>query len=308
MAAVGLRATLADAYLMDNKGPQLSNIARAPVDRERCFAQLGKQLWRNADEDALVRGHVAIYGMGSQTVELMAAAKALAEEKGAPFTMHQSMCLDDAAFDDDRLGRHPMAYWADEGLLGRSCVFVHMNVLRDDEIEPIAASGMSPVWCPGNSFFYATRRTIRNRLPELARRGVNVTFGTDVCKTWTFAHNMLLAYYLAREEDQYLSAMDLLQLQTANGARAMGLEKKIGSLEAGKRADIVIRTNDAPEALPVFDVPRRVALHGLARTVDTVIVDGRVIVKGGHHAWLDEGVVYAKAKESAARLLKRVGD
>lgn len=305
MTAVGMRATVSDPYLMDFKGPQLSNIKRTPVSKKRAFGQLGKQLWRNRDPNALVRGHVAIYGMGSQTVELTEAAKELADKNKCPFTMHQSMCLDDAEFDERRFGKSAFPFWEERGVLGPNCVFVHMNVLRDDDIRPIVKSGMTTVWVPGNSLFYGTRSEVPNRIPEIYRKGGNVAFGIDVCKTWTFGHNTLLAYYIGREEGHYLSAGDLLEMQTIRGARAMGLEKQIGSLEAGKRADIVIRTNSAPQLHPIFEIEKRVALQSLTGSVDTVIVDGRMVVRHGRHTMLDEAVVYDRAKRSAANLLRK---
>ncbi len=301
--AIGMRASLCESYLMDVKGPQLSAIERAPLDLDRCLADLGNQLRRNADPDALVRGHVAIYGMGSQSEELTRAAKACADENDAPFTMHQSQCADDAEFDAERFGSHPMVYWQEIGVLDSRCVMVHMNHLWEDELDPIVDSGMTPVWVPGNTFYYATRREVPSRMAELFHRGVNVTLGQDVSKAWAFGQGTLLAYYIAREEGHYLSPADLIQIQTINGARAMGLEDRIGSLEPGKRADIVIRTTDLPEAYPLTFPERGIALQALSKAVDTVLVDGRVVLRGGRLTNMDEAVIYADAQASAERLV-----
>ena len=306
--AVGIRASVSDCLpgypfaLMDMRGPQQTE--SMAKDTKSCLNQLGKQLWRNKDPDALVRAHVSIYGMGSQSEELMRAAKACADENKVRLNMHQSQSLDDANFDAQRFGCPAYVRWAEMGVLDGNCVFVHNNILWDEEIQPIVDSGMSMVWVPGNSMWYASRPKFPNRMPELYHKGVNIAFGTDVSKTWTFGQNSFLAYYIAREERHWLSSDDLLAIQTINGAKAIGLEGLIGSLEPGKRADLVIRTNDNPQSYPIHHVERDLMLYNLTKTVDTVIVDGRIVVKNGRHTLIDEQVVYDLAQKVAERLLE----
>ncbi len=302
---LGIRATVAEPWLMDVEGPSVALLDRAPIDTKRCLNLLGSQLWRNKDPDALVRGHVFIYGLGSQSEELMREAKACADENNVRFSMHQSMCVDDADFDLQRFGHPPYVHWAEMGVLDDNCVFAHNNSLRDEEFQIIVDSGMSIVWVPGNSFYYNTRKDFPNRMPELYHKGVNVAFGVDLRKTWTFGHNTLLAYQIGRAEEQYLFPDDLLAIQTINGAKAMGLDDRLGSLEPGKRADVVVRSNDSPGAYPVHNIERDLTLHSLTSTVDTVIVDGRVVVKNGRHTLIDEQVVHELAQKATERILHR---
>lgn len=300
--AVGIRASVADANLMDMHGlPQMDD---APKETKACLDQLGKQLWRNKDPDALVRAHISIYGLGTQSEELMRAAKECADENNVRFNMHQSQCIDDADIDVQRFGHPAYVRWAEMGVLGENCVFVHNNILRPEEVPPIIDSGMSLAWVPGNALWYASRSKFPNRMPELYHKGVNVALGTDISKTWTFGQGTFMAYYIAREERQWLSADDLLAIQTINGAKAMGLEGLIGSLEPGKRADLVIRTNDNPQSYPIHHVERDLLLYNLTKTVDTVIVDGSIVVKNGRHTLVDEQVVYDLAQKAAEHLLE----
>ena len=301
--AVGIRATVADEGLGDQIGPQ--QVGVTPKDTKSCLNELGKQLWRNKDPNALVRAHVSIYGMGSQSDELMLAAKACADENKVVLNMHQSQSIDDATFDHERLGRPAYLHFAEIGALGENCVFVHNNILWPEEVQPIVDSGMSMCWVPGNSLFYASRPKFPNRMPELYHKGVNVSFGTDVSKTWTFGQNTFMAYYIAREEREWLTADDLLKIATINGAKAIGHGDLIGSLEPGKRADVVIRNNDDPQSYPIHFVERDLALYNLTKTVDTVIVDGRIVVKNGHHTLIDEQFVYDLAQKTAERVIKR---
>ncbi|MBT5414575.1 MAG: amidohydrolase family protein [Rhodospirillaceae bacterium] len=305
--ALGMRASLGEPWLWDVRGVQLADIKGMEADFERCMEQLGGQLWRNRDEDGLVRGHVALYGMGAESVELALAAKAAAEEEGAVWTMHQSQSADDAEDDDRRFGRHPLVYLRDKGVLGPNGVFVHMNVLRDDEIVPVVESGLTVVWSPSNTWYYGTRTSHRSRMPELFAKGVNVGIGTDVSKASGFGDQLYTAYVLARDQGDYVSPEDLLQMVTANGARGLGMADRLGSLEPGKLADIVIRTDDLPEAWPRYNPVRQHLLLARSKSVDTVIVGGETVLRGGRLVRMDEAVVYAKAQAAAEAMRERAG-
>ena len=133
---------------------------------------LGGQLARNNDPDALVRGHVGLYGAATATDELMRAAKAAADEHGAILTQHQSFYADDVADDDERFGGHPLAHFAEIGVLGPNCTFSHMNAIRDDETQAVTDSGLTMVWMPGNYMFYGIAEFFQQRTAELYHLGV----------------------------------------------------------------------------------------------------------------------------------------
>ena len=96
-------------------------------------------------------------------------------------------------------------------------------------------------------------------------------------------------------------------MYTINGAKALKAEKTLGSLEVGKRADIVIRNNDAPEVWPRHNVVRHQLLLAKSRTVDTVLVDGEVLVKGGRLTRTDEDAIYETADKAARTMRQRAG-
>jgi 5-methylthioadenosine/S-adenosylhomocysteine deaminase len=96
-------------------------------------------------------------------------------------------------------------------------------------------------------------------------------------------------------------------MQTLNGAKAMGLADRLGSLEAGKRADIVIHASDRPESWPRRNRERQTILLARGKSVDTVLVDGEILMKGGRHTGLDEGALYARCDAAAKALYDRAG-
>jgi 5-methylthioadenosine/S-adenosylhomocysteine deaminase len=182
-----------------------------------------------------------------------------------------------------------------------------MNILHDDEVETIRECGMSVLWHPGNYQFYGIALAQRSRMAQMVASGINVAFCTDAAKIWTFGDMARIGYLVAREEGGYISCVRLLEMLTINAARAVSLDSMIGSLEPGKRAGIVIRCHDTAETTPGLDVVRDLTLTSPHKSVDTVLVNGAVVVRHGRLTLADESMIYAHARESARRVARKVG-
>jgi cytosine/adenosine deaminase-related metal-dependent hydrolase len=96
-------------------------------------------------------------------------------------------------------------------------------------------------------------------------------------------------------------------MMTLGGARAAGLQHLIGSLAPGKRADIVIRSVSAAELMPGFDPAHQLVAIGHGPTADTVLVNGKVVMRGGHATLVDETGIFAKARTSIQRMMQKLG-
>lgn len=308
---IGIRALLGDPFVFDIEGVGGPALERIPFNPRRAFEVLGTELKRNSDPDALVRGHVSLRGMASATDELELAAKALADANGTVLNQHQGYRNEDAANDDRLRGRHPLAHFREIGVLGENCTFAHMNIIREDEVVPIVESRMSVVWCPAASMLHGVQGTFLGRHAELYQQGVNVALGCD-SSNWSTAFDigdqMLLAMLTARDKTGRVGALaaeDVLTMATINGARAVGLADRIGSLEVGKRADLVVRHEGLPEAQPGIDPVRSVVQSSRSKSIDIVVVNGKVIVEKGHSTRVDEEEVYARSREATRQLMKR---
>src|SRR5579862_8654295 len=140
--AVGVRCSLADPYLWDDMSlmdtiPGLrsdSLAARVPPDRERCLKLLGGQLFRNRDRDGILHGHIALYGEGTASDELYRAAKLLADREGVILNNHIGFDLDLAAAMEKHWRKPRFLNLAEIGVIGPNTTFVHMNVIRDEEV------------------------------------------------------------------------------------------------------------------------------------------------------------------------------
>jgi 5-methylthioadenosine/S-adenosylhomocysteine deaminase len=309
---VGIRAVIADARVMDNPRPE-RRIRRSPANLDEALARLGGELRRNADPDALVTGHVAVLGFGTATDELLREGKRLADAAGAVVNMHHAYGVGDTAADRARFGTDPLVHFAETGLLDRNLTLGHANHLTDRECELVLESGASIAWAPAASMLWGHGGTIHGRHAELWRRGANIALGSD-SGNWSNDFNLFrqasLAVLTAREahEDRtVLVAEDVLDMATRSGARAAGLEERTGSIEVGKRADLVIHTLNRPELMPVTDLTRNLVYAAGSRSIRTVIVDGSVILDDGAFVRLDESRLLARINEASQALFRRMG-
>jgi cytosine/adenosine deaminase-related metal-dependent hydrolase len=155
--------------------------------------------------------------------------------------------------------------------------------------------------------------SFRGRHAELWRRGANIALGSDSAN-WSNSFDLfrqanlaLLTARAAHEDRTYLLAEDVLAMATRAGARATGFESRIGSLEPGKRADLVIHTLARPELNPPTDLLRNLIYASGSKSVRTVIVDGRVVLEDGAFPGLDEERLMAQVNEASRALLGRMG-
>ena len=309
-----MRALLSGCYVWDqadvlDEFPALrsrSLLERAPPDTERCMDLLGSELHRNRDPDDLVRGHVSAYGLGTASDELLRAAMTLANQEGVAFHQHEGYVPPMSSADAARLGRSRFLHLEDLGVLAENSTLVHVNVLDDEEADCLVRCGASVVWCPVAYLKLGISDTVPCRMPELHRRGVNVALGVDGTVDCSVADTALAAQLAAKNAGDAVSVGTILEMKTIRAAKAAGIDAITGSIEPGKRADLVIRGQNDPDAWPGVNVPYHLALLSSAGSVDTVIVNGEIVLRHGHSTRVDEGVVYAEAKASVQRRLKRL--
>ncbi|MBF6604981.1 MAG: amidohydrolase family protein [Chloroflexi bacterium] len=324
---VGIRALISDACLQDDplgiaQGNRIPGspddiapglIDRAPRNLDEALQRMGQELRRNADPDALVRGHIALLGLGTATGALIVEAKRQADAAGVVLNMHHAYSPADTEADRVRYGKDPLLHFAEIGILDRNLTLSHANYLTDAECDVLVGSGANLAWAPAGSMMWGHGGTIHGRHAELWRRGVNVALGSDSAN-WSNDFDLFrqanLALLTARDVHQdrtYLLAEDVLWMATRGGARAVGLDDRIGSLEVGKRADLVIHTLDRPEMIPALDLVRNLIYSSRSKSIRTVIVDGRVILEDGIFAGLDEPRLLARIDEAAKAMLRRMG-
>lgn len=313
--SVGVRAWFAEPYLWDTvdvmrhlgslESPEL--FARAPVDFDRCVRELGSQLHRNRDPEDALHGIVALYGLGTATDELVLRAKQVAEAHGVVLHQHEAYEPASTRAEAERLGHSRVAHLSALGVLDTATTLVHMNTLDDEDVDLVVQSGCSVVWCPGHYLSMGLAGTVACRIPDLISRGVNVTLGSDTARNAAVGDEALCAHLVAANAGQPLAPETLIEMQTINAARSGGLDRITGSLEIGKRADIVVAKPDLPDAYPAANPVQQLALTCRAGHARTVLVNGQVVLEDGHSTRVDEREAFARAQESIRARIKRLG-
>ncbi|MBX6321011.1 MAG: amidohydrolase family protein, partial [Rhodospirillaceae bacterium] len=288
-------------------------LRRAPKSREEALAVMGRELRRNADPDALVTGHIAVLGLGTASETLMMEAKRRADAAGVVLNIHQSYSPADTEADRRRFGKDPLVHLAEVGFLAPNVTFGHANHLTDAECDAVVEHGPNLAWAPAASMMWGHGGCIHGRHAELWRRGANIALGSDSANwsnsfdLWRQANLAVLTARDSHRDRTYLVAEDGLAMATRAGARAVGMADRIGSLEPGKRADIVIHTLARPEMLPVTDMIRNLFYASGSKSVSTVIVDGRVVLEDGVFVNLDEKALLVEIDKASRALLARIG-
>ncbi len=320
---VGMRGMPGYVVLDDNPavpGRDTSSGAMSEEEGEMLRASTGECLERLEDQmvrypfrgGGRVRGAATLYGCMRCSDELLIGAKALAERHGAPMIMHQSWDPEEAAVSEALYGRRPVQHLDDIGVLDGNLTLVHMNHLDPAEVELVAGSGARVVHCPAASLRRGMGAVRSGAFPEMLAMGVSVALGSD---GYSGRRDVLRQAYLAavgfrefRGELPVLTGEAVLEMATLHGAKALGLEDEVGSIEVGKRADLVVHTLDRPEAHPRFRDPvdNLVYFRG-SSTVDTVFVDGEAILDKGRFTRFDAEEAYRMIDEAAAAFEAGIG-
>jgi 5-methylthioadenosine/S-adenosylhomocysteine deaminase len=258
-------------------------------------------------ERAQLTGDTASLWLGPHSTYLMGEdhlrrTATLAREHGARIHVHAAETRGEMAQVAQRHGgKSPIAVLRDTGLLERA-VLAHGVHLDDDDIADIAAARATVVHCPASNYKLASGFA---RVVDLVRAGVNVALGTDGPASgndldlWLA---MRLAGYGQKNvtgDPTVLPAHEIVRMATINGARALGIDHLVGSLEVGKRADLIVFDADSPSLTPAFDPHVAVAASAGRGDVLHVVVDGDLVVRDRSPLTIDPVEALANAASFA---------
>lgn len=250
---------------------------------------------------------VAPHALYTTPLEVVRRARELSRRHGVPFQMHARESAGEDQIVAAKLGRTAVAALDEAGLLGPGVLLHHLVTAGDDDIRLLARRGASASHNPESNMKVAAGVA---RAPEMLAAGLAVGLGTDGAASnnnldlFEEMDTAAKLHKLMRGDPTVMPAREVFRMATLGGARALGLERRIGSLEAGKQADLVLVDVSAPERQPLYDVYSHLvyALEGSA--VRTVLVGGRVVVRERRVVTLDEGEILAHVRSQQARILK----
>ena len=280
---------------------------------DQAVKHLQHQLETYNKPDDLVSAWSIVVGHTTCSDPLWRAAKTLADEHDVGFSFHMSPAnLDPIGFVAE-FGQRPIIHLADIGVLDDKCALTHCVRLSDQEIEVLAEVGANVAHCPTTALKVSYGITQVGKFPEMVQQGINVSIGTDGNNASNYSDLMRATYLVAglfkdaREDPQMFPAEKAFEMATLGGARTMLLDDQIGSLEIGKKADLVLHDTDRPEWRPLLNVMNQLVWSAHGGGVHTVMVNGKVVVDNGHCTTIDEEKLWSDAQKMGESITARSG-
>ena len=268
--------------------------------------------WNGAG-DGRIRVWVNIEGKEPCSLELHVGARALAEKYGVGTTYHIATSIEEAKISEKKYGAWPVQRIADAGGLGSNLVIAHGVALTDQEIALLKEYDTKVAFCPGTSFKLAKGAGAFGKYPELIEAGVTVCLGTDGVSASGNLNLMRQMYVVAglfkdiRNDPTMVGARMALRMATIDGAKALGWDEEIGSIEIGKKADFVLFNLHHVEWTPYFDPLQALVWSASPNSIDQTWVNGRALYSAGKVQTIDEETLFEDARKRAKAIIERAG-
>lgn len=261
--------------------------------------------------DGRVRASVSFRGLNNSSDELIRGLHEVAREHGRVlqthacfnYSTHDASVAKHGVTEVDRLNRL--------GVLDELSMLVHCGWLEPEEIVMLKESGAGVVAAPTSSVHNGYGNIVMGRVPELLALGVPVGLGTDHACSGSndLVREMFLVacgYKEARINPRVMPPELALEMATINAARILGVEDEQGSVQVGKRADLVLFDADQPSWQPLYNPVSNLVYSASGNTADTVLIDGEVVVEGGRLTRVDDAEVVRLGRDTAADLYGRL--
>ncbi len=248
---------------------------------------------------------LALMPHAAYTVDLAGLAEIarLADELGAMVTTHAAENDTETADTLASRGMRPIACFAESGILRQRPVLAHAVRMDDDDVSAVAGAGASVAHCPGSNLKLASGAA---DVVGYRQRGIPVGLGTDGCSSSNDLDMfvvMRLAADLARllrSDPAAISAADVVRMATLDGARALGMGERIGSVEVGKEADLILLDTRVPHLTPLRNPHTAVVFSAGRSDVRHVLVAGELVVEDRRPTRVDVPALLAAADARVA--------
>ena len=300
--AAGMRGVLGETFI-DFPAPDNKTNAAMLAYTEKFL-----QKWQG---DPLIHAAVAPHSIYTCSTKTLQDSAALARKYHAPILIHTAEMKKEW---DDSLknnGMSPVQYLDKIGLLGPDVVSAHCIFVDESDRKLLAQRNVGCVHNPSSNMMIASGVS---PVPEMRAAGIAVGLGTDgpagSNNDLDLMEEIDLAAKLAKitkMDPLAINAKAVVEMATIDGARAIHLEKEIGSLEKGKKADVILISLDEPNAVPMYDVYAAIAYSLKASDVQTVIIGGKVVMSDRKLLTVDEETAIAKAREYKNKIAASLG-
>ena len=267
----------------------------------------------NGSADGRLRCWFSLRYVFNVSDDLCRAIKKLADKHGVGIHAHAAAVEGENEAIEARFGKRSLERFYDVGLFGPNLYLVHMGYPNEREIEWLKHHDVKVAHCPSASMHGAYGVIGRRMIKQMIDRGLTMSLGTDSATAGRFL-DMVRVMYLAAcaHRDEFadatiMGAYKALEMATIDGARACLWDNEIGSLEAGKRADLIVVSMEGLHWHPNLDPVRSLIYAGNGNDVETVVIDGRVVMQDRVILTVDEDKVKRDVIRAGKAWIDRAG-
>jgi 5-methylthioadenosine/S-adenosylhomocysteine deaminase len=290
--AAGMRGVLGETFI-DFPAPDNKTEAEMLAYTEKFLKK-----WQG---DPLIHAAVAPHSIYTCSRKTLQDSAALARKYHAPILIHTAEMKKEWEDSLKNNGMSPVQYLDKIGLLGPDVVSAHCIFVDEADRKTLAQKQVGCVHNPSSNMMIASGVA---PVPEMRAAGIPVGLGTDgpagSNNDLDLMEEIDLAAKLAkitRMDPLALNAKAVVEMATIDGARALHLEKEIGSLEPGKKADLILIGLDEPNAVPMYDIYAQLAYALKGSDVETVVIGGRIVMRDNKLLTVNEEEAMAKARQ-----------
>ena len=241
----------------------------------------------------------------------MLGAKELADRYNTFTLMHKASSREEVASELKATGHRPVEHMYRIGSLGPNVFLNHMTAVEAFEVDMLAETDTKVCQNPPAALKLAKGTTQMSRFLEMRAKGVTVCLGCDGVNSADHKdmfRSMYLAATLPKDakiDPEVITAEEVIEMATLSGYRATAWDRDLGSLEAGKKADLILINVDRPEWVPTYNYVYSLVYTASGDFVDTTIVDGRILMENRDLTTIDLAEVHARCRELAPGLAAR---
>jgi 5-methylthioadenosine/S-adenosylhomocysteine deaminase len=300
--AAGMRGVLGETFI-DFPAPDNKN--------EAAMIEYTEKFLKKWQGDPLIHAAAAPHSIYTCSQKTLQDASALARKYHAPILIHVAEMKKEWEDSEKQNGESPVQYLERIGVLGPDVVAAHCIFVDEADRKILVQHNVSCVHNPSSNMMIASGVS---PVPEMRAAGIAVGLGTDgpagSNNDLDLMEEIDLAAKLAKITKMSplaLNALAVVEMATIDGARALHMEKEIGSLEKGKKADLILISLDEPNAVPMYDVYAQIAYSLKASDVETVMIGGRLVMRDRKLLTVDEQSAIAKAREYKKTIAASLG-
>jgi 5-methylthioadenosine/S-adenosylhomocysteine deaminase len=297
-AKAGMRAVLGET-LIDFPAPD-----NKTWDAGMQYMEKYVEKWKG---HPLIVPAIAPHAPYTVSTEHLKQAHEFSSRKNVPLVIHVAEDSAEVKTIQERYGASSVAYLERNGLLDQRVIAAHMVWPTPEDIATLAARKVGVAHCPQSNMKLAAGAA---PVPQMLKAGIAVGLGTDGAASnndldlWEEMDTAAKLHKLIAKDPTVLNAKEALEMATINGARAIHLDKEIGSLEPGKRADLILVNIESAHQWPLYNVYSQLVYATKAADVETVMINGRLVMEDREVATIDAAAVRQKAREYGDRIRK----